>query len=320
MLCLAFGLALHGCASRPAAADSGLQESGTDTSGVLPDSGPMRFDGGAEDGGTPDGGDAGPATRDAGPSCKRGLAYGGASPADQRAVVPGIGWWYNWSPIPDAAVQATYVARGLEFVPMQWGGTVNLAQLESEIPAGAKYLLGFNEPNFVAQSNLTPQQAAALWPQLEQVASSRGLKLVSPAVNFCGPASACINQDTSPFDWLDAFLAACSGCRVDYIAAHIYLQNGTGLQNVLAEYEAKYPQPIWLTEFANLGSTVTAAEELSLMQQALPILESDPRVFRYSWFTGRSDSQPSLDLLAPDAGVLTPLGQAYMSAPGACSP
>lgn len=149
------------------------------------------------------------------------------------------------------------------------------------------------------------------------MARSRGLKLVSPAVNFCGPASACVNQDTSPFDWLDAFFAACSGCEVDYLAVHIYLQDGTGLQNVLAEYEAKYSQPIWVTEWADLGATVSAADELTFLKEALPILEADPRVFRYAWFTGRSTSQPSLGLLAPDAGVLTALGEAYVTG-GAC--
>jgi Glycosyl hydrolase catalytic core len=94
--------------------------------------------------------------------CKRGLAYGEASPA---ALIPGIGWWYNWSPTPEHTVQSSYVALGLEFVPIQWGGSVDAATLASQIPEGAKYLLGFNEPNFVQQSNLTPQQAAALWPQ-----------------------------------------------------------------------------------------------------------------------------------------------------------
>jgi hypothetical protein len=108
--------------------------------------------------------DAGPSHESTTSNCKRGLAYGEASPADQAALVPGIGWWYNWSPTPESPVQSSYGGLGLEFVPMQWGGTVDAATLASEIPEGAKYLLGFNEPNFVQQSNLTPQQAAALWP------------------------------------------------------------------------------------------------------------------------------------------------------------
>ena len=252
--------------------------------------------------------------------CKRGLAYGHALPADQAAAVPGIGWWYNWSPSPDPAVQASYASLGLEFVPMQWGGKVDAVKLGAAIPPGARYLLGFNEPNFKQQANLTPEAAAAAWPQLEQVALAKGLKLVSPAVNFCGPASACVNGDTSPFDWLDAFFAACTGCQVDYLGVHIYLQDGAGLQSVLGQYEARYHQPIWLTEWGDLGGGVSAADELKLMQQALPILETDPRVFRYAWFTGRASDQPSLNLFGADAGLLTPLGQTYVGAPGACAP
>jgi hypothetical protein len=45
------------------------------------------------------------------------------------------------------------------------------------------------------------------------------------------------------------------------------------------------------------------------------VLEADPMVFRYSWFTGRSSQQPAVDLLGPDSGVLTPLGQEYVTLP-----
>ncbi|CAN0554626.1 unnamed protein product, partial [Ectocarpus sp. 8 AP-2014] len=47
------------------------------------------------------------------------------------------------------------------------------------------YLLGFNEPNYGEQANLTPQEAADLWPQVRQQADDLGMELVSPAVNFC---------------------------------------------------------------------------------------------------------------------------------------
>ena len=59
-------------------------------------------------------------------------------------------WWYNWG------LSRTGGNTGIEFVPMVWGSsTVN-----GTIPSGSKYLLGFNEPNFKAQSNLTPLAAA----------------------------------------------------------------------------------------------------------------------------------------------------------------
>ncbi len=34
-----------------------------------------------------------------------------------------------------------------------------------------KYILGYNEPNFSDQANLTPQAAASDWPNLERVAN-----------------------------------------------------------------------------------------------------------------------------------------------------
>ena len=43
----------------------------------------------------------------------------------------------------------------------------------------------FNEPNHRTQANLSPQQAAALWPKLEAAAAATGsATLVGPAVNW----------------------------------------------------------------------------------------------------------------------------------------
>jgi hypothetical protein len=51
------------------------------------------------------------------------------------------------------------------------------------------------------------------------------------------------------------------------------------------------------------------------MQDALGVLEADPAIFRYAWFTGRFPSKPVVDLLAAPAGTLTPLGRAYVDRP-----
>lgn len=244
--------------------------------------------------------DGGPTVTIAG---KRGVAYGFKSAADLQAFPASVSWWYNWSPQPDPGASST-----MEFVPMVWGGSFDVNQLAATIPAGAKYLLTFNEPNFGSQSNLTPQAAAALWPRLQQLATMRGLKLVSPALNYCGGAC----NETDPFVWLEKFFAACSGCQVDYIAMHWYACNKDALVWYLGRYKAKYTQPLWLTEFACLDDAVLSdAKEANYMQDALGVLEADPAVFRYSWFTGRFPQQPVVDLLAAPAGTLTPLGKAY---------
>jgi Glycosyl hydrolase catalytic core len=260
----------------------------------------------------PEGGSPAPDAAGGASAPKRGIAYGYHSDADLTALSAGISWWYNWSPKPDGTLTQSYAALGVEFVPMIWGGNFDPVTLAKQVPAGAKYLLTFNEPEAAAQSNLTPAQAAALWPKVEAFAKSRNLQIVSPGVNYCGGNC----NETSPFDWLDKFFAACAGCQVDYVALHWYACTKAALTSTLAQYEAKYKKPLWVTEFSCLDSTnITVAVEQQYMQDAVAALEADPMVFRYAWFTGRYTQQPPVNLLGAASGVLTPLGQKYVALP-----
>ena len=270
---------------------------------------------GGSDAGTP-GTDAGKGGSDGGTditSRKRGIAYGYHSDADLTALSAGIGWWYNWAARPDGTLMTGYPGLGVEYVPMVWGGTFDVATLERQVPAGAKYLLTFNEPNFGSQANLTPAAAAALWPKIEMFAKSRNMKIVSPAVNYCG--SPC--NETDPFVWLQKFFAACTGCQVDYVAMHWYACTKAALTTTLAKYEQQFGKPLWVTEFSCLDepNRVNEAGELAYMREAVAVLEADPMVFRYAWFSGRFMSQPVVNLLAPTSGQLTPLGQQYVTLP-----
>jgi hypothetical protein len=269
--------------------------------------------------------DAAPGTPDAAPpppgACKRGVAYNREDGADAPVLGQGVGWWYNWSESPGAAGD-TLQNAGLEFVPMVFSGpptrTIDVDAIVARIPAGSKYLLGFNEPNFGNQANLTPQQAAAAWPQVEAIADRLGLKIVSPAVNYCGGNC----NETDPFVWLDAFFAACHGCRVDYVAFHWYACSKDALSSFLGQYENRYGKPIWLTEFACLDDPGdhSLAGQRAYMHDAVPLLESDPKVFRYAWFIGRSFPNGEADNLLGNPGALTPLGADYVGYPGACAP
>ena len=259
-------------------------------------------------------------------STKRGIAYGYHSAADMQALAPGISWWYNWYSKPDADVVSTYQGLGVEYVPMQWGRDLDGApftadRLAANIPAGAKYLLGFNEPNFRSQANLTPTQAAALWPTLQEVARRKGLKLVSPAVNYCGD---CVSENGttyySPTQYLDAFFAACPSCQVDYIAVHTYVCEERWLRDKIGELK-KYGKPIWLTEFScgdMAASQITLDVQKKYMTDAVNYLENEPAVFRYSWFAGRNNEIPFINLLG-SSGQLTELGKLYVSLPAAGS-
>ena len=240
----------------------------------------------------------------ANPTCKRGIA---ANTAPGAAFYPAVRWWYNWG------LSRTGGNTGIEFVPMIWGSsTVN-----GTIPSGSKYLLGFNEPNFKAQSNLTPLAAATAWPMLTANAGRAGVPIVvGPGMNFCGPAANC--NGTDPYVYLKDFMAACTNCQIDHIAVHWY-DNFPSLRAYIESNASlagwvQFGKPIWLTEFS-LDGSATVAQQEAFMREAIPYLESQPNVFRYSWFS--ADPIPNARLINSD-GTPTALGQVYISLASNC--
>ena len=247
-------------------------------------------------------------------SPKRGIC-GDASPQDLATLAPAITWYYDWGVAPPTVSQGQL--SGIEWVPMCWGAvnTGDVAGIESRIPAGSLYLLGFNEPNFKSQANLTPAQAASMWPNLEKIAADKGLELVSPAVNWCGDCVDGVTND--PVDWLDKFFAACPGCKVDYIAIHSYAPSSAALDSYLDKFR-KYNKPLWITEFAPWDPPKPDYDGVvKYMKESIAILENDPIVYRYSWFATRVGSNPDISLLGAN-GTLTKLGQlySYLAFPG----
>jgi hypothetical protein len=198
---------------------------------------------------------------------------------------------------------------------MIWGKN----NLGDNIPSGSKFLLGFNEPNFTAQANMTPQEMATDWPQLEAKAQAAGgIPLVSPAVNFCGGCT--VPSITDPYTYLKDFFAACNGCEVDYVAVHWYNCDLPSLQGYIEgnggnlEGFVQFGKPIWLTEFS-CDPSASVAQQKAYMQAAIPWLESNPHIYRYSWFS--ADPIPNAELVNPD-GSLTDLGTTYVNLPAAC--
>ncbi len=294
-----------------------------DSQSAAPDAGTTMMDStappppteaGGDDGttGTPD---AAPPPNDGGMQgeasttapCKRGVAGAVSQALARTATAPGVAWYYNWS-------SGGSSTGTIDFVPMVWGAS----NLGDSVPSGSKYLLGFNEPNFMAQANLTPQEAASDWPQVEAIAKAAGgIPLVSPAVNFCG---GCTDPSiTDPYTYLSDFLAACTGCKVDYIAVHWYNCDLPSLQGYIEgngslQGFVQFGKPIWLTEFSCDG-TASVDQQKAYMQAAIPWLESNPHVYRYSWFS--ADPIPNAVLVNPD-GTLTDLGNTYVSLPANC--
>ena len=254
-------------------------------------------------------------------SYKRGIAYGFDSPRDLEALSQGVSWWYNWSPRYNEAVADVYAEYALDWVPMTWNGN-NAAEIRAflEQHPNVRYLLGFNEPNFSDQANLTPDRAAELWPQYEQIAEDFDLQLVGPAVNYCG---GCVMVDGSPIEndyivWLDMFIEAYQtrfgrAPRMDFTALHWY---DFGLPEQVDRIVTRYGRPVWLTEFALWrGEDWNTPEfERDWLLEMVALLEENEMVYRYSWFTGRRPDFPRINLLDAD-GQLTPLGRAYVEAP-----
>lgn len=256
-------------------------------------------------------------------SAKRGVAYDLASAGDLGALAPGVSWWYGWASKPRTSVPADYRSRyGMDFIPMLWNGNFNDADVEAWLKADAsiRYLLLLNEPNLTDQANLTPTQAAQLWPRYEALATKTGVQLVGPAITWGTMAGF-----ADPVLWLDAFYAAYRGAnvgrdpRIDYLAFHWY---DYGLKDQLDRLQ-KYGKSFWVTEFANWHNGDGAAQvdtvdkQKTQMAEMVALCEARADVFRYAWFTGRwtQGGDPHHTSLLGADGALTALGGHYLGLP-----
>lgn len=248
-------------------------------------------------------------------SPKRGIAYGKNSTADLLALKPGISWWYNWGSSPENDTNANYASIGVEYVPMAWNAVsdADVQAFINKIKPGARYLLAFNEPNFNDGARYTPQEAVNAWANIEKIAAAKNLEIVSASPAFNGPNN--YGGYTSPVAWHDQFFLLCPNCKVDYIAFHTY-DNSSGSVIGVTGLLKKYNRPVWVTEFAN-RVIQTAAEKTTFMKEILTSFENDPDIYRYSWFTGRVDptwtDMLEGQLLAPESGVLKPIGTEYIN-------
>jgi hypothetical protein len=168
--------------------------------------------------------------------------------------------------------------------------------------SGASMLLGFNEPDWVEQANMTVERALELWAYLDRTP----LRLGSPAVTL-GPRGAA---------WLEAFMsgAQARGLRVDFIAAHWYgdCSSTAGLRSYLTEL-GRYGRPVWLTEFDCKGLDAVSNERF--LRSAMGELQQMTAVERVAWFSNRSYPGYEDAALLTASGELTAVGRAYAATP-----
>lgn len=273
-------------------------------------------------GGTPPAGPTPtPTPTPAAKSAKRGIAYDLRDAADFAALAPGVSWWYGWSPLvqggTSAGLRASY---RMDFMPMLWNGNFDDAQIRQLLLADPqiRHLLVLNEPNLTDQANLTPAQAAALWPRIEALAAATGVAIVGPQITW-----GTMSGYADPVVWLDAFFAAYRAAqggrdpRIDQLGFHWYDYGLAGQLDRLA----KYGKPFWVTEMANWhtgdGSAQidTVAKQKAQMTEMVAVCEARADVLRYAWFTGRWNPDPHHTRLLDASGVLTELGRHYLSLP-----
>ena len=143
-------------------------------------------------------------------STKKGLGFGASNffCGDVEAF-DNLNWYYNWRTefYPECGPQP----KPGNFIPMIWGYWGDIKDIHAE-PYDT--ILGFNEPNHKDQSNLSPEEAAFAWIELQEKYPEK--VLVSP----------CASAPNTTL-WFDEFFDICKelGCRIDYLSTHSYTCN-----------------------------------------------------------------------------------------------
>lgn len=239
----------------------------------------------------------------------KGLGHGGKDALALRQIKSlNLDWYYTW-------MSRYYVTTNPSFVPMIKDarrlleedaiGRV-MGQLEQ---TKTKHLLGFNEPDYRSQANMTVDEAIRLWPKLV----ATGLRLGSPA-----PAG------TNSL-WLESFMskAKAKGLRVDFVTMHRYAwPNAEDFLNKVTQLHEKYRKPVWVTEYAvadwNATSTrpsrYSRAQTEDFMRATVAGMRDMPFVERFAWKT-RPISDPVMgrSALFRTDGTLTSTGRLYAS-------
>ncbi len=218
-------------------------------------------------------------------------------------------WFFDWSAHPPSC-------NGVENVPMIWGRS-----LPSSAAGNSAWLMVWNEPNNPNQANLSPSEAASLFPTIEQRFSNKKLVVGNTYDGYGGL--------TPGIQWLTAFIDAYSKAngkppRLDGIGMHCYQWTASEcIQTTqpFVQLAGQVGAEVWVTEFAFYqGYNQRSAQQVEQeMQTYLGYLKSEPRVTRYAWFANRIyGTEPWANPpgwnspLIDSRGVLTAYGTSYI--------
>lgn len=241
-------------------------------------------------------------------------------------LLPGVSWIYTWGENPQGVADNLGNEDGIMFIPMAWGRNFNETAIRNYIKehSSVKYLLGFNEPNFAAQANMTPAEAASLWRVLEGIASEFDLRLVAPALNFSGEKVG--GRVWGIYEWLDEFIRSYKEAnsrlpKIDCLALHCYMNwygantwfvneyfysdifkdgndrkypNIVELLTSVKEATGHYPR-MMLTEFCSWegdkdGFETNVDNQIDQMTQRIQKMEQSDMVEGYAWFMANANA------------------------------
>lgn len=175
---------------------------------------------------------------------KRGLAWAVDDRWAPTIATDKISWAYHW--------QDDYISTlpsSVEFYPMLYSGSQDdINKFDAAVksmPSAPTYILGPNEPDIPSQSNMSPQEAAAVWKQHMEPYADQGAQLCTPAVAY-------------KIDWLQQFMDACDGCRISCVAIHSYDDydpNYATLKSRIEDTHNAFPDyDIWVVSLISCSS------------------------------------------------------------------
>ncbi|KAF9870114.1 hypothetical protein CkaCkLH20_12348 [Colletotrichum karsti] len=240
---------------------------------------------------------------------KRGLAYNDASLVSSFMSSAGekCGWAYNWDSSSNG------LSANLNYVPMLWGPIPTHLErwtknANAAIEAGSTHILSFNECDLPAQCNMGASAAAAAHIEHMNPYSGKA-KIGAPAITNSNIAG-------QGLDWLSDWVKACKEadpedtekqCKYDFCVTHWYSPADAAdtlfshLEKVNKICDGK---PVWLTEFAPLGSDDQIS---SFVQANVPKLDAVSYLDRYAYFMVK-------DGVLMSGNSVNALGSAYASA------
>lgn len=183
---------------------------------------------------------------------KKGLGF---HTSDGRSAIEGaqnmgLSWYYNWGTAPtyNGTCPNGDLSKELDYVPMIWGAYNGSNEKITEIK-NAKYktVLGYNEPDFKEQSNVSVETALAN----QKYFTESGLRVGAPATAI-GSANS---------DWFKEYWSKVNHDDIDFIPIHNYpgnvgvtdaeiKSNAKNFIKLVTDTHEMTNKPIWITEFA----------------------------------------------------------------------